>query len=52
VKKGSRDYALLDDPPPCPSVMVGAELIAEGTVTYEVLKAELLSAGAGRQGAP
>jgi hypothetical protein len=51
VKKSSRDYALEDDPPPCPSVMVNGELIAEGAVTYEVLKEELLSAGAGEQGA-
>ncbi len=51
VKKTSRDYALESDPPPCPSVMVNGELIAEGTVAYEVLKAELLSAGAGQRGA-
>jgi hypothetical protein len=43
---------LEDDPPPCPSVMVNGELIAEGTVAYEVLKAELLSASAGEEGAP
>jgi hypothetical protein len=52
VKKSSRDYALEDDPPPCPSVMVNGELIADGTVAYEVLKAELLSAGGGEEGAP
>ncbi len=50
IQKSSRDYALEDDPPPCPSVMVDGELIAEGgTVTYEALKAALLSGGAGQQ---
>ncbi len=51
VKKSSKEYVLEDDPPPCPSVMVNGELIAEGAVAYEVLKAELLAAGPG-QGAP
>jgi hypothetical protein len=52
VKKSSRDYALEVDPPPCPSVMVNGMLIAEGAVAYEVLRAELLTAGAGPQGTP
>ena len=52
IKMSSRDYALEDDPPPCPSVMVDGELIAEdGTVTYEALKAALLSRGGSQQGA-
>jgi predicted thioredoxin/glutaredoxin len=51
VKKTSKDYALEDDPPPCPSVMVDGELIAEGLVTYEALEAALQSGGAGQQGA-
>jgi hypothetical protein len=52
VRKGSPDYAREDDPPPCPSVMVNGELIAEGAVAYEVLKAELLAAAGGPQGTP
>ncbi len=52
VKKSSRDYAREADPPPCPSVAVDGELIAEGVVAYEVLEAELLGAGAGPRGAP
>ncbi len=51
IRKSSRDYALEDDPPPCPSVTVNGELIAEGMVTYEALKAALVSDGAGQQGA-
>lgn len=36
----SREYALEDDPPPCPSVMVDGVLIVEdGKVTYEALAA-------------
>ncbi len=50
MKKTSREYALEEGPPPCPSVMVNGELIAEGTVTYEALKEELLS-GARSEGA-
>jgi hypothetical protein len=52
VKKGSPGYALEGDPPPCPSVMVNGELVAEGAVAYEVLRDELLAAGAGARGAP
>ncbi len=52
IKKTSRGYAFEQDPPPCPSVMVDGELIAEGMVTYEALKAALLSGSDGQQGAP
>ncbi len=50
IKKSSKEYELEDDPPPCPSVMVGDELIAEGTVTYEELEAALVSGGGNQQG--
>jgi hypothetical protein len=52
VKKGSRDFQLEEDPPPCPSVLVDGELIAEGAIPYEVLEAELLAAGATARGSP
>jgi hypothetical protein len=52
VRHGSPEYAGEDDPPPCPSVRVNGETVAEGAIPYEVLKAELLEAGAGPQGAP
>jgi hypothetical protein len=50
VKKGSPEWARAGEPP-CPSVAVDGEAIAEGAVAWEVLKDELLSAGAGPQGA-
>lgn len=50
VKKTSREYALESVPPPCPSVMVNGEVIAEGTVTWELLEDELLGASGGEQG--
>jgi hypothetical protein len=44
IKMSSREYALEDDPPPCPSVMVGGRLIVEDAmVTYEALKGAILN---------
>jgi hypothetical protein len=46
IKKASEEYALQVDPPPCPSVVVGARLIAANdVVTYEALRAAILSTG-------
>ncbi len=40
----SREYALEDDPPPCPSVVVDGRLIVEDAmVTYEALEAAILN---------
>lgn len=50
IKATSTEYALEEDPPACPSVMVDGRLIAENAVaTYEALKAAIL--GGGTQGA-
>jgi hypothetical protein len=51
VKKGSPEWAREADPPPCPSVMVNGEIVAEGAIAWAVLEDELRSAGAGPQGA-
>ena len=52
IKKASEEYALQVDPPPCPSVVVGARLIAANdVVTYEALRAAILSAGVHQGGA-
>ncbi len=46
IKMTSREYAVEEDPPPCPSVMVDDRLIAEDDmVTYEALKDAILSGG-------
>ncbi len=44
IKMSSREYALEDDPPPCPSVVVDGRLIVEDAmVTYEALEAAILN---------
>ncbi len=45
MKKTSKEYAVEADPPPCPSVAVNGELIAEGVVTFETLKAAIQAGG-------
>jgi hypothetical protein len=46
IKATSTEYALEEDPPACPSVMVDDRLIAENAVvTYEAVKAAILSNG-------
>ena len=44
IKKTSKEYSEMKDPPPCPSVVVNGRIIAKNdTVTHQALKAAILS---------
>ena len=51
IKRTSPEYAADKDQPPCPSVMVNGRFISKkDPVTYEQLKAAILSDSNGQEG--
>lgn len=44
IKKTSKEYSEIKDPPPCPSVVVNGRIIAKNnTVTQQALRAAILN---------